>query len=261
VISEVRKEVASAPWLKYKRERRVSDLPAHLDVADTDKVGRSTTCCARSLAFCPMNPALASKIGCRLRTSATLLWRNRHQRMFEECQLVNSIYADAASRIVEREEEIKLQLANARALCDASAKCEDKEQRRSAVLARNKAQSALWEHEQEARDQFSSLHLLCTTGAGQAGESQGLGAGDEHYRLKWHRLRSGSLPVLSAGDRRCLCGGNRRQRVRVRLPKTINGYVWFDDQQRAFLVERITNPDGPEGVKRVFLFQYKGKRT
>jgi hypothetical protein len=51
------------------------------------------------------------------------------------------------------------------------------------------------------------------------------------------------------------------QRVRVRLPKTINGYVWFDDQQRAFLVERIANPDGPEGVKRVFLFQYKGKRN
>jgi hypothetical protein len=49
--------------------------------------------------------------------------------------------------------------------------------------------------------------------------------------------------------------------VRVRLPKTINGYVWFDDQQRAFLVERIANPDGPEGVKRVFLFQYKGKRN
>jgi len=45
------------------------------------------------------------------------------------------------------------------------------------------------------------------------------------------------------------------------LPKTINGYVWFDDQQRAFLVERIANPDGPEGVKRVFLFQYKGKRN
>jgi hypothetical protein len=67
--------------------------------------------------------------------------------MFEECQLVNSIYADAASRIVEREEEIKLQLANAQALWDAMRKCEDKEQRRSAVLARNRAQSALWEAE------------------------------------------------------------------------------------------------------------------
>jgi len=84
--------------------------------------------------------------------------------MFEECQLINSIYADVASRIVEREEEIKLQLANAQALWDAMRKCEDKEQRRSSVLARNKAQSALWEHEQDARDQFSSLHLLCTTG-------------------------------------------------------------------------------------------------
>ena len=43
-----------------------------------------------------------------------------------------------------------------------------------------------------------------------AGESQGLGTGDEHHRLKWHRLRSGSLPVLPAGGCRCLCGGNRR---------------------------------------------------
>jgi hypothetical protein len=51
------------------------------------------------------------------------------------------------------------------------------------------------------------------------------------------------------------------QRARVRLPKTINGYVWFDSEQRAWLVERIVNPEGPEGEKRVFLFQYKGKRT
>lgn len=30
------------------------------------------------------------------------------------------------------------------------------------------------------------------------------------------------------------------QRARVRLPKTVNGYVWFDDEQRAFLVEWMT---------------------
>jgi hypothetical protein len=47
----------------------------------------------------------------------------------------------------------------------------------------------------------------------------------------------------------------------VRLPKMVNGYVRFDDQQRAFLVERIENPDGPDGEKWIFLFQYKGKRT
>jgi hypothetical protein len=41
----------------------------------------------------------------------------------------------------------------------------------------------------------------------------------------------------------------------------VNGYVRFDDQQRAFLVERIENADGPDGEKWIFLFQYKGKRT
>ncbi|MGC2604955.1 MAG: hypothetical protein WA419_05315, partial [Silvibacterium sp.] len=45
------------------------------------------------------------------------------------------------------------------------------------------------------------------------------------------------------------------------LPKTINGYVWFDSEQRAWLVERIVNPEGPDGEKRVFLFQYTGKHT
>jgi hypothetical protein len=40
VVSEIRKEVAPAPWLLHKRERRVSDLPAQLEIADTDKVGR-----------------------------------------------------------------------------------------------------------------------------------------------------------------------------------------------------------------------------
>jgi hypothetical protein len=51
------------------------------------------------------------------------------------------------------------------------------------------------------------------------------------------------------------------ERVRVRLPKTVNGYAWFDDEQRAFLVERKANPEGPDCEKRVFLFQYKGKRS
>jgi hypothetical protein len=51
------------------------------------------------------------------------------------------------------------------------------------------------------------------------------------------------------------------QRVRVRLPKTVNGYVRFDDEHRAFLVERIVNPLGPQCEKRVFLFQYRGKRS
>ena len=125
-----------------------------------------------------------------------------------------------------------------------------------------KAQSALWEHEQEARDQFSSLHLFVHYWA----------QGKQENRRAWAQAMNtivtngtGSGAVLFQSFPQeivnafaeATCG----QRVRVRLPKTINGYVWFDDQQRAFLVERIANPEGPEGVKRVFLFQYKGKRN
>ena len=49
------------------------------------------------------------------------------------------------------------------------------------------------------------------------------------------------------------------QRVRVRLPKTVNGYVWFDDEQRAFLVERIANPEGPECDKESIFLPVQGK--
>lgn len=47
----------------------------------------------------------------------------------------------------------------------------------------------------------------------------------------------------------------------VRRPKIVKGFVRFDDQQRAFLVELIENPNGENGEKRTFLFQYKGKKT
>jgi hypothetical protein len=263
VISEIRKEVTPAPWLKYKRERRVSDLPAHLDVADTDKVGRLYNVLRKELGFLPNESGTGFEGRMSIEDFRGLFSGETVTKgMFEECQLVNSIYADVASRIVEREEEIKLQLANAQALWDAMRKCEDKEQRRSAVLARNKAQSALWEHEQEARDQFSSLHLFVHYWA----------QGKQENRRAWAQAMNtivsngtGSGAVLFQSFPQeivdAFAEATGGQRVRVRLPKTINGYVWFDDQQRAFLVERIANPDGPEGVKRVFLFQYKGKRN
>ena len=263
VISEIRKEVAPAPWLKFKRERRVSDLPAHLDVADTDKVGRLYNVLRKELGFLPNESGSGFEERMSIEDFRGLFSGETVTKgMFEECQLVNSIYADVASRIVEREEEIKLQLANAQALWDAMRKCEDKEQRRSAVLARNKAQSALWEHEQDARDQFSSLHLFVHYWA----------QGKQENRRAWAQAMNtivsngtGSGAVLFQSFPQevvdAFAEATGGQRVRVRLPKTINGYVWFDDQQRAFLVERIANPDGQEGVKRVFLFQYKGKRS
>jgi len=139
---------------------------------------------------------------------------------------------------------------------------DDKDQRRSAVLLRNKAQSALWEFEQDAKEQFSGLHLFMHYWA----------QGKQDNRRAWAQAMNtivsngrGSGAVLFQTFPQEVVDVFAEQtggkNAPVRLPKMVNGYVRFDDQQRAFLVERIENADGPEGEKWIFLFQYKGKRT
>jgi len=263
VIGDIRKEVAQAPWLKYKRERRVSDLPAYLEVADTDKVGRLYNVLRKELGFLANEKDGSFEEKMSIEDFRGLFSGEPVAKvMFEECQLVNSIYADVASRIVQREDEMKVQLKNAQAFWEAIRQSEDKDQKRLAVLARNKAQAALWEHERDAKDQFSALHLFIHYWA----------QGKEERRRAWAQAMNtvvtngkGSGAVLFQSfpqevvDAFAEVTGG--QRVRVRLPKTIDGYVWFDDEQRAWLVERIVNPEGVDGKKKVFLFQYTGKRN
>jgi hypothetical protein len=256
VISDIRKEVSPAPWLRYKRERRVSDLPLHLDVADTDKVGRLYNVLRKELGDI-LSERMAVEDFRGIFSGHTVT-----KEMFEECQLVNAIYGDVAAQITEREEQLKQEYGNAQALWEAVRKSDDKDQRRSAVLARNKAQAALWEFEQDAKEQFSGLHLFMhywaqgkqdnRRGWAQAVNtivSNGRGSGTVLFQTFPQEV----VDVFAEQT-----GGKSAP---VRLPKMVNGYVRFDDQQRAFLVERIENPVGQDGEKWIFLFQYKGKRT
>jgi hypothetical protein len=256
VISDIRKEVSPAPWLRYKRERRVSDLPLHLDVADTDKVGRLYNVLRKELGDI-LNERMAVEDFRGIFSGHTVT-----KEMFEECQLVNAIYGDVAAQITEREEQLKLEYGNSQALWEAVRTGDDKDQRRSAVLARNKAQAALWEFEQDAKEQFSGLHLFMHYWA----------QGKQDNRRAWAQAMNtivsngrGSGAVLFQTFPQEVVDVFAEQTggksAPVRLPKMVNGYVRFDDQQRAFLVEMIENADGPDGEKWIFLFQYKGKRT
>jgi hypothetical protein len=141
VISEIRKEVAPAPWLRFKRERRVSDLPAHLDVANTDKVGRLYNVLRKEIGFLPDETGNGFEEKAAIEDFRGLFSGETVTReMFEECQLINSIYGDIASQIIQREEEVKRQLKEAQAQWEAARQGENKEVRRAAILARNKAQ-------------------------------------------------------------------------------------------------------------------------
>jgi hypothetical protein len=244
VISDIRKEVSPAPWLRYKRERRVSDLPLHLDVADTDKVGRLYNVLRKELGDI-LNERMAVEDFRGIFSGHTVT-----KEMFEECQLVNAIYGDVAAQITEREEQLKLEYGNSQALWEAVRTSDDKDQRRSAVLARNKAQAALWEFEQDAKEQFSGLHLFMHYWA----------QGKQDNRRAWAQAMNtivsngrGSGAVLFQTFPQEVVDVFAEQtggkNAPVRLPKMVNGYVRFDDQQRAFLVERIENTDGPDGEK------------
>jgi hypothetical protein len=255
VVSDIRKQVNPAPWLRYKRERRVTDMPMHLDVADTDKVGRMYNVVRKELGDLEQEKMTMEDF--RGLFTGQLVTKE----MFAECQRVNSIFGDIATGIADREKKLRLELNNAQAFWEAVRQGQDKEVRKSAVLARNKAQAAVWESEQEAKKQFRSLNLFMHFWA----------QGKDDNRAAWaqamaHVVTSGSgtgaalfhtfpQEVVDAFAEQT--GG---ESVPVRRPKTVDGYVEFDEEQRAYLIETIPNPGAEDTKKAIFLFQYKGNR-
>src|SRR6185437_7773177 len=115
----------------YKRERRVSDLPAHLDVADTDKVGRLYNVLRKEVGFLPDETGNSFEEKMAIEDFRGLFSGETVTReMSEECQLVNSIYGDIASRIVQREKEVKQQRIGTPAHWEVVRVSDDKERRK-----------------------------------------------------------------------------------------------------------------------------------
>jgi hypothetical protein len=255
LVAEIRDEIEPAPWLKHKRIRRASELPDHLEVAGTDKIGRLYNHVRKELGDVFKERRTIEDFR-GLFTGATV-----SKEMFEECQLVNSIYGDVIAQITEQDEQLKADLEVAQKQAEALRKSEDKELRRAAWEARNKAQAAFWEYEIQARRRFRALHLFIRYWA----------QGKQNNRQAWAQAMNTvvsngkgtggvlfqSFPQEIVDTFANMTGGESRP---VRLPKTVEGHVQFDDQRRAFLVEPIINPEGPEGEKRIFLFQYQGDR-
>lgn len=256
IVDRIREEVDDAPWLKLKRVSKVTDLPMHLDVAGTDKVGR-------------LYNYLRKELGDVFKDKRTIedfrgLFEGHPytKEMFEECQLVNSIYGDVVHQIIDAEEPLKAALEESQKIWEQVRKSEDRSLRNDAWEARNKAQAKLMEHEEQARDRFRWLHLWLHYWA----------QGKEVNRKGWAQAMNlvisngeGTGAVLFHAFPQEIVDAFAEQTggeiVPVRMPDAVDGYIQFDDQQRAFLVTNIENPDGNTGEKRIFLFQYTGQRS
>jgi hypothetical protein len=256
IVDRIREEVDDAPWLKFKRVSRVTDLPMHLDVKGTDKVGR-------------LYNYLRKELGDVFKDKRTIedfrgLFEGYSytKEMFEECQLVNSIYGDVVHQIIDPEEPLKAALEEAQKQWEQVRKSEDRNLRNAAWEARNKAQAALMEHEKQARKRFRWLHLWLHYW------SQGKEVNREGWAQAMNLVISngeGTGAVLFHAFPQELVDAFAQQTggeiVPVRKPDAVDGYVQFDDERRAFLVTNIDNPDGTIGEKRIFLFQYTGQRS
>jgi hypothetical protein len=256
VVDHIREEVGDAPWLQLKQVTRVTDLPMYLEVAGTDKVGRLYNYLRKEL-----GNVFEEKRN--IEDFRGLFEGNDYtEQMFTECQLVNSIYGDVVHQILDEAKPFKDDLEATQAQWSEMRRCEDKKLRTAAWEARNKAQAAFWKHEEYTRKRFRDLHLWLHYWAQAKVER----------RTGWAQALNtvisngeGTGAVLFHAFPQEIVDAFARQTdgvsVPVRMPETVNGYVSFDDQQRAFLVERFENADGSPGEKRHFLWQYAGQRT
>jgi hypothetical protein len=128
--------VNQAPWLRYKNERRISDLPLHLDVADTDRIGRLYNHVRKDIEDLLTNKAPIEAF------KGLVVGEEVSREMLEDCHFVNRAYAAIVGKIAERHEQLKQQLEKARAEWDAARKNADRDLRKQKLFAKTQAQVA-----------------------------------------------------------------------------------------------------------------------
>ncbi len=115
VIAGVRKQIVTAPWLKVKDEKRVGDLPLHLAVSPTDRIGRLYNMLRKELDdfFSDVRP-LADFRG--------LIVNGRFDReMYAEAGQIARIYGVNIALILEKREKYRRAVADAEAAVNACA--------------------------------------------------------------------------------------------------------------------------------------------
>jgi hypothetical protein len=253
VVSAIRKEVAQAPWLKLKREPMVSHLPMQLQVADTDIVGRL---------YNQLRPVLGDLLAETLPIQDFRgLFRGETvtAEMFRECTTVNAIFGSYASKVVTRGERKLEAYHTAQAAWEAVRQSDNREQKKTAVIARNQARSAFRADEEQSKRDFTFLNGILHRWA----------KGKQDNRRAWAQAMA-SVVTLGTGrggvlfntfpqefcDRLATNTGGKE--IWVRMPRLEEGHIVVEDR-KMFRVYPFRNPDGSTGEHRALIAEYTGK--
>ncbi len=250
VIADIRQQVTPASWLKYKNEHRISDLPLHLDVEESDRIGRLYNHVRKEI-----EDLLTSKLPIE-EFKGLVSGEAVTRPMFDECRYVNSVYAGIVGRISERQDRLKADLDLAQSEWEAVRSHSDKQLRKSKLLARRKAQAAHYQGEERARQEMKSIISYVRVWAASKRENR-MGWCQALNRVVCQGQGSGSILfhafpqelIVKLAER---TGGRA---ARVAAPELDGMAISTDTEGRSFLVEKIEG-----GEKATFLFQYKEGR-
>ena len=247
VIADIRQQVTPAAWLRYKNQRRISDLPLHLEVAASDRIGKLYNHVRKEI-----EDLLSGKLPIE-EFKGLVAGEVVTRLMFDECRYVNSVYAAVAARISERQDKLKAALERAQSEWEEVRNHSDKELRRSRLLARRKAQAANYRGEERARQEMNSIISYVRVWAASKSENR-MGWCQALNRVVCGGQGSGSI-LFHAFPQELIAKLAERtggRTTRVAMPDVSGKSISTDGQGRSFLVEQIES-----GVKETFLFQYK----
>jgi len=248
LVAEIRQQVRQAPWLRYKNERRCSDLPLHLDVEKTDRVGHLYNHVRKQIEDLLINKAPIEAF------KALVVGEQVSREMLEDCRFVNRVYAAMVGKIAARREQLKEELEKAKAEWETIRQSSVKELRRQKLFAMNQAYGACRGDEERGRYEMKAVLAFIRIWAQNKAENR-MGWLQALNRIVCTGQRSsGSILFLAFPQELILKLAERTggKPVRVHVPRLYDGLVRTDSLGRTFLVDPLKEG----GQKHTFLFKY-----
>ena len=252
LIAEIRKKVPPAPWLLLKDKDRVGDMPVHLEVLPTDKIGY-----LYNLARKEVEDFFSAKLPI---SDFHGLITDEHftREMSQECRLVNRIYAGEVGALIKEKQALDDALAKADA--EYQVQRNDRATRNEARTRRNAARGAVHAYKERSREEFQALRSIVRTwGDGKKENRRGwcqalhtaVCSGKGNGSLLFHAFPQEIIDKVAEAT-----GSNP---VQVPVPDLVDGEIEFDEDGRVFLVEQFPNGDGSAHERKIFLLQISRK--
>jgi hypothetical protein len=249
LVAGIRQQLRQAPWLRYKNERRISDLPLHLEVECTDRVGHLYNQVRRQIEDLLINKAPIEAF------KALVAGEQVTREMMDDCRSVNRVYAAMVSKIAKSRDQFKEQLEKARGEWDTVRQSGDKQLRRQKRFALNQAHGACRADEERSKYEMKAILAFIRIWAQNKAENR-MGWLQALNRIVCTGQRSsGSILFLAFPQELILKLAERTggKPVRVHIPRPYNGLVRTDPSGRTFLIDPLQG--GEE--KHTFLFKYR----